>query len=236
MSDKSESNIFNLMFKHAEKVSLEEFDNDDLEKENIIVPEISPLQEEELMQQNIAEEGIITAIAGDVARDFTDTYKEIKGWFLGVESKRKYIDEQCLDTIEWLKEEDRDNKNLDLDMGKFKTWMKTSETFYWRYYFVLHDEIYNDIMKAIKKNEITEIEVMTDFNMKDRMKVTRMLDSAETIKDLIVVVEKYRARCNAIFKGLTNRKRTIQSFPFQIMLLGYADLNRTVKKIVNLAT
>lgn len=236
MSDQNEANLFDLMFNHAEKLSLEEFTDEDVQAEQIIVPEISSFQEEEMMQQNIAEEGIITAIAGDAVRDFTDAYKEIKGWFLGVESKRKYIDEQCLDTIEWLKEEDRDNKNLDLDMGKFKTWMKTSETFYWRYYFVLHDEIYNDIMKAIKNNEITEIEVMTDFNMRERMKVTRMLDSASTIKDLIVIVEKYRARCNAIFKGLTNRKRTIQSFPFQIMLLGYADLNRTVKKIVNLAT
>lgn len=236
MSNQNERNLFDLMFNHAEKLSLEEFTDEDVQAEQIIVPEISSFQEEELMQQNIAEEGIITAIAGDAVRDFTDAYKEIKGWFLGVESKRKYIDEQCLDTIEWLKEEDRDNKNLDLDMGKFKTWMKTSETFYWRYYFVLHDEIYNDIMKAIKNNEITEIEVMTDFNMRERMKVTRMLDSASTIKDLIVIVEKYRARCNAIFKGLTNRKRTIQSFPFQIMLLGYADLNRTVKKIVNLAT
>ncbi len=236
MSNQNERNLFDLMFNHAEKLSLEEFTDEDVQAEQIIVPEISSFQEEELMQQNIAEEGIITAIAGDVVRNYTDTYKEIKGWFLGVESKRKYIDEQCLDTIEWLKEEDRDNKNLDLDMGKFKTWMKTSETFYWRYKFVLHDEIYNDIMKAIKNNEITEIEVMTDFNMKDRMKVTRMLDSANTIKDLIVIVEKYRSRSNAIFKGLTNRKRTIQSFPFQIMLLGYADLNRTVKKIVNLAT
>lgn len=91
-------------------------------------------------------------------------------------------------------------------------------------------------MASIKKNEITAIEVNFDYNMKDRMKVTRMLDSARTIKDLIVIVERYRSRCNAIFKGLTSRKRTIKNFPFQIMLLGYADLNRTVKKIVNLAT
>ena len=231
-----EVNLFDKMFSHAESISLEEFTDEDLNQEEIVIPEIPEYKVKELMEQNLAEEGIVTAVVGDLARNYTDTYKEIKGWFLGIESKRKYIDEQCLDTIEWLKEEDRDNKGLNLDMGKFKTWMKTSETFYWRYYFVLHDEIYNDIMKAVKKNEITEIEVMTDFRMTERMKVTRMLDSVETIKDLIVIVEKYRARVNAMFKGLTNRKRTIQSFPFQIMLLGYADLNRTVKKIVNLAT
>ena len=222
------NNLFDLMFKHAESVSLEEFNDEDLRFENIVVPELT--------EKDISQEGLVTAIAGDILRNYTDAYKEIKGWFLGIESKRRYIDESCKDTIEWLKEEDRNNPKLNLDMGKFFTWMKTSETFYWRYYFILHDEVYNDIMKSIKNNEITEIEVLTDFNMKERMKVTRMLDSAREIKDLIVIVEKYRARCNSISEGLLKRKRKIQSFPFQIMLLGYADLNRTVKKIVNLAT
>ena len=67
------------------------------------------------------------------------------------------------------------------------------------------------------------------------LKVAQKLDSARTIKDLIVIVEKYRSRCMSIFDGMLNRKRKIQSFPFQIMLLGYADLNRTVKRIVNLS-
>lgn len=220
--------LFDRMFKHAERHALEDFTDEEVEQEQIIVPELT--------EDEIAEEGIVTAIAGDIGRGFTDAYKEMKGWFLGIESKRKYINEMCDDTIEWLKEEDRDNPKLDLDMGKFKTWMKTSEFFYWRYYFVLHDEIYNDIMKAIKKDDITELEVLTDYNMRERMKVTRMLDSIRTIKDLIVVMEKYRSRTNAIFEGLLKRKRKIQSFPFQILLLGYADLNKTVKKIVNLAT
>ena len=216
------------MFKHAESVSLEEFTDEDLLSEGIIVPELT--------EKEVAEEGFVTAIAGDIVRDFTDAYKEIKGWFIGIESKRKYINDSCLDTIEWLKEEDRDNPKVSLDMGKFFTWMKTSETFYWRYYFVLHEEIYKDIMKAIKDNDITELEVLTDFNMRERMKVTRMIDSAREIKDLIVIVEKYRARTNSIFEGMLKRKRKIQSFPFQILLLGYGDLNRTVKKVVNLAT
>ena len=219
----TDRNLFEQMFENAEKTSLKNFTNKDVAKEGIYIPDFS-------------QEGIVTAIAGDIARDFTDAYKEIKGWFLGIESKRKYIEESCLDTIEWLREEDRDNPRLDLDMGKFKTWMKTSETFFWRYYFVLHDGVYNDIVKAAKNNEITELEVLTDFNMKERMKVTRMIDSARTIKDLIVIVDKYKARCNVIFELLLKRKRSIQSFPFQILLLGYADLNRTVKKVVNLAT
>jgi hypothetical protein len=120
-------------------------------------------------------------------------------------------------------------------MNEFYTWMKTSESFHWRYYYVLSDQIYNEIMKNIRDNEITRIEGSFDFNLGERRKVARMLDSIKTIKDLIIIMEKYRSRCNNIFHGLMNRKRRIQVFPYQILLLGYGDLNRTVKKIVNLA-
>ena len=116
-----QQSLFYEMFKRAERFSLEEFTDEDVDEEGIDVPELT--------EEEFAQEGIVTAIAGDIGRDFTDAYKEVKGWMLGVESKRRYIDEQCLDTIEWLKEEDRDNPRLNLDMGKFKTWMKTSETF-----------------------------------------------------------------------------------------------------------
>lgn len=222
-----ETNLFDAMFKHAETMSLEDFTEEDVLAEGIRVPEIT--------EDELAAEGFVTAIAGDIVRNYSGAYREIKGWFLGIESKRKYLNEHCEETIEWLKEEDRSNPKLDLDLGSFKTWMKTSETFLWRYYFILNDEIYNDIMKNAKKNEITSLEVSMDFNMKDRMKVTQKLDSVRSIKDLIVIVEKYRSRCNSIFEALLKRKRKIQSFPFQVMLLGYNDLNMTVKKIVNLA-
>lgn len=224
----TEDDLFMKMFKHAEKCALEDFTDEEVLAEGIEIDE-SKVDE-------VAVEGFVKAIVGDAVRNVTDAWKEMKGWFLGIESKKNYIDESCKDTIQWLKEEDQDNPKLSLDLGKFKTWMKTSETFYWRYYFVLHDETYNDIMKSIKNNEISSLEVYTDFNIKERMKVAQNLDSMETIKDLIVVVEKYRSRCVSIFDGLMKRKRRIQSFPFQIMLLGYADLNRTVKKIVNLAS
>jgi len=220
--------IFISMFKHAEKYSLEDFTDEEVQEEGIDIPVTN--------EDEIAAEGYIRAIIGDRVRDFTDTWKEMKGWFLGIESKKRYIDESCKDTIQWLKEEDNDNPNMSLDLNKFKTFLKTSELFHWRYYFVLHDETYNEMMKNIKNNELTALEVYTDFNMKDRLKVAQKLDSAKTIKDLIVIVEKYRSRCMSIFDGMLNRKRKIQSFPFQIMLLGYADLNRTVKKIINLST
>lgn len=223
-----ETNLFEQMFEHAERVSLEDFNDEDLKEEGIFVPEVT--------EDDIAQEGIIKALVGDTVRGIPEAYREMKGWFLGIQSKRNYVNEQCQDTIEWLRDEDKSNPKLDLDMGTFKTWMKTSETFYWRYYFLLHDGIYNDIMKSIKNNEISNLEVNLDFNMKDRMKVAQMLDSIRSIKDLIVVVEKYRARSNAVFEAMLKRERRIQGFPFQVILLGYNDLNRTVKKIVNLAT
>lgn len=81
--------------------------------------------------------------------------------------------------------------------------------------------------------------VVTGFisaDFKDRRTATRMLDSIKTIKDLIVIVEKYRSRCNLIFDLLKKQERIIKGFPFQLMLAGAADLRQTVKKIVNLAT
>lgn len=47
--------------------------------------------------------------------------------------------------------------------------------------------------------------------------------------------EMYRKRCNALFEALLKRKRAVQGFPYQVMLLGYDDLNLAVKKITNLA-
>lgn len=228
MQTEAPDNLFELMFKHAEKCALEDFTDEEVKAEGIFINESNV--------DEVAVEGFVKAVVGDAVRNVTDIWKEMKGWFLGIESKKNYIDESCRDTIQWLKEEDKDNPKLSLDLGKFKTWMKTSETFYWRYYFILHDDTYNDIMKSIKNNEISVLEIYTDFNFKERMKVAQNLDSIENIKDLIVIVEKYRSRCVSIFDGLMKRKRKIQSFPFQIMLLGYADLNRTVKKIVNLAS
>jgi len=217
--------FFNQLFRQAEKYSLEDFTDEDIQYE------VDDLTSEE----DIATEGYIRAIAGDIKRDFTDAYGEIKGWFQGINTKKEQINKNCLNTIDWLKDKDLDYRDLDLDMGSFKTWLKTSETFYWRYYFVLNDKIYNDIINSIKNDEISGIEVLTDFDITERMKTARMLDSIRNIKDLIVIVERYRSRTNLIFDKLLARKTKFKNFPFQILLLGGLDLTRTVKKIVNLA-
>ena len=46
---------------------------------------------------DVATEGIIRAVAHDAASTYTDAYREIKGWFIGIESKRKELsDKQAL--------------------------------------------------------------------------------------------------------------------------------------------
>lgn len=184
---------------------------------------------------HLAEEGLARTLGGEIVRDYSDAYREIKGWVQGIKSKRKDINELCLETIEWLEDKNREHSKLELDAGKIKTWLKTDKIFTWRFYFLLNDDVYKDIVKQIKDGEISQIEDMVDFDLKGRAKVTRMLSSVKTVPDLIVIVEKYRSRADAIFGSLLSRERKMQGFPFQVMLLGYNDLNRTVKRIVNLA-
>ena len=184
----------------------------------------------------IAQEGYIRAGAGAVVDGVVGGFSEMKGWTEGVKSKQNHINELSDDLIEWLKDFDKSHPKLNLDAGTIKTWMKTSPLFSWRFYFILHDRIYNDLISDLKKNEITQLEDMTDFSYSDRVKVTRMLESIKSCKDMIVVVEKYRSRVNMVFDKLQSRKRPVKSFPFQVMLLGLVDLKATVKNIVRLAT
>jgi hypothetical protein len=213
---------------------LEDFDNrgimddrdvDYLEHLDVPTPEVD----------DVAMEGIIRAVAHDAGSAYTDVYRELKGWFLGIESKRKYIEEICIDLIDWLKDKDADERNLNLDMGSFKTWMKTSESFFWRFYFLLNDEVWRNIENDLKKGEISQLERIYDLEFKDRVKVTRYLDSIDNIPDLIKVVETYIKRGNRFFELIMQRKVKVKMAPFQVILLGAADLRRTVKKIVNLA-
>ena len=184
---------------------------------------------------DVAMEGIVKAVLHDAGSSYTDAYRGIKGWFLGIETKRKYIEEICVDLIDWLKDKEADNKGIDLDMGSFKTWMKTSETFFWRFYFLLNDDVWRDIESDLKKGELSTLEVIYDLEFKDRVKVTRYLDSVDNIPDLIKIVETYIKRSNRFFELIVQRKIKIKMAPFQVILLGATDLRRTVKKIVNLA-
>jgi hypothetical protein len=189
----------------------------------------------EVVIDDVAMEGFIRAVAHDAVTAYTDAYREIKGWFLGMESKRKYIEEICVDLIDWLKDKDVDEPGMNLDMNGFYTWMKTSEAFFWRYYFLLNDATWKQIESDLKADRISGLEQLYSVDFKDRQDIARYLDSIRTIKDLTKVVETYRTRSNKFFELISKRKTKIKSFPFQVILLGAADLRRTVKKIVNLA-
>ena len=194
--------------------------------EHLDIPEVT---------EEVAMEGFLRAVGHDAVSSIPDSYREIKGWFLGMESKRKYINEICDDIVEWLEDKDRDHKNLDLDLGTFKTWMKTSETFFWRYYFLLNDKYWKKMEQDLKNGEISGVETLYSIDFKDRKDVATYLDSIDNIKDLVKVVKLYKERTNKFFELILKRKVKVKAFPFQVILLGANDLRRTVKKIVNLA-
>jgi hypothetical protein len=184
----------------------------------------------------VAMEGVVKAVLGEAVGDLHNAGAEMKGWFLGIESKRKYIEEICQNLIDWLKDKKVNYRDLDLDMGTFKTWMKTSETYRWRYYFLLDDATWREIEADLKNDRITHLEGLYDVSFKDRQGVARYLDSISNIDGLIKTVEKYKERSNKFFELIIKRQVKIKMAPFQVILLGATDLRITVKKIVNLAT
>ena len=193
------------------------------------------LEVPETQVNEVAIEGIIGAVIHDAGSVYTDAYREMKGWFLGMESKRQYIERICQDVIVWLKDKDLEYRNLNLDMGTFKTWMKTSETYHWRFFFLLDDSTWRQIESDLKAGRITDLESLYTVDLKQIRETTRYLDSIDNIPELIKVVELYIKRSNTFFDLITKRKIKIKSAPFQVILLGATDLRRTVKKIVNLA-
>ena len=193
------------------------------------------LEVPETQVNEVAIEGIIGAVIHDAGSVYTDAYREMKGWFLGMESKRQYIERICQDVIIWLKDKDLEYRNLSLDMGTFKTWMKTSETYYWRFFFLLDDSTWRQIESDLKAGRVTDLESLYIVDLKQIRETTRYLDSIDNIPELIKVVELYIKRSNTFFDLITKRKIKIKSAPFQVILLGATDLRRTVKKIVNLA-
>ena len=193
------------------------------------------LEVPETQVNEVAIEGIIGAVIHDAGSVYTDAYREMKGWFLGMESKRQYIERICQDVIIWLKDKDLEYRNLSLDMGTFKTWMKTSESFHWRFFFLLDDSTWRQIESDLKAGRITDLESLYTVDLKQIRETTRYLDSVDNIPELIKVVELYIKRSNTFFDLITKRKIKIKSAPFQVILLGATDLRRTVKRIVNLA-
>lgn len=217
--------------------------------EEIVLEQYDAIKSENAEGSDIAYEGVIRGTINSLGDDIKGMGSLVKGWTEGIAKKREHINKLANDTIEWLKEKDNKYKNLDLDMNSFKTYLKTSDVYYYRYYYILNDSIYNEIVNDLKKDKISELELFLDHfinqnrtrkdmvstDSENRRSATRMLDNIRYIKDLIVIVEKYRSRVNLIFDLLEKRDRKVKGFPFQLMLRGMLDLQLTVKNIVNLA-
>lgn len=210
-------------------------------------------------QFEVAVEGFARAVGHDVASRYTDGFRTVKGYFLSIESKRRYIEEICDDIVKWCNVKKAGNPDLTLSMGAFKTWMKTSEVFWWRYYFFLDDKTYNNMINNLKNNEKTELErwdrnqlvdavasthglvrfawfVGETFNQREaKLKSSDHINNAKNIDDLIKTVELYKKRSNEFFKLILERKLDIKGTPLQMSLMGALDLRRSVKKTVNLA-
>lgn len=192
---------------------------------------------EEAAQDKLLTEGILRAKVGELANDVKHAGTEIASWFKGINEKARSVQEKCDELVTWLKEVDKDHPGLSLDMGSFKSWMKTSEWMRWRHYFLMNEAMFGRIMKNIKDDQRTELEDwVSDFDtMAERKQAGKLFENARTVKDLIRLVETYKQRADQFTKAILARKSSINGAPFQIVLLGFVDMDSTVKKIVRLA-
>lgn len=183
----------------------------------------------------IATEGIMSALVHTAPAMAHSMLTDVGGWLRDMESRRRYINSVCEKIIEWLEHKDKQYDNLKLEMGFFKTWFKTSPTFFWRYFLLLNNYAWADIKKDIKdKNPDVLLNNLT-ANMPDRKAAAQHFEKAANIKDLIKEVRCYIKRNDEVHE-LIMRHRPLRSKTIsQIVLSGAIDMRITVKKIVKLA-
>ena len=275
----------------------------------------------------LATEGLYDAIKEDVTGFGKRLVKKSVSLFSNPDEKHEQLENYAQETIKWLQEQDKDYKNLDLQTGYYFLWLKTKKFRWWKFYYILDDNAYNDLLNAIdddkdiktkqwinkyttgalrgiiaaetfviesllgiatrayhnkwltntrqdpnkrildkhtgevvsEANALTRREDVQKFSedfqaMLDKLiewrvdsntiirkdkdnlkKLFNDLVDAKTIKDLIVIVEEYRSRVNMIFERIDKVKRKEKHFPFQLLMLGLADLEATVKHLVKLS-
>ena len=188
----------------------------------------------EMGNENLRE-GVGRALLGQIGSDFKSVGREVSDWTKSAREKQRALGERTSELIEWLRDQDRATPGMHLSQGAFKTWLKTSEFSRWRYFFVLHDATYGRIVASIKKGEPSQLEQFTNLSLSDRQDVTSVLDGIKTIRELERVVSTYAERGDRLFSSMLAQSRPPGGAPFQILLLGFTDLEATVKKIVNLA-
>lgn len=189
-----------------------------------------------LISEENLDEGIAGAIVGEFGTSLKNGGRDFVSWFRKTETKMQKLSDRCDELVEWLEAKKKAHPNLSLEMDGFRTWMKTSETFKWRYYMIINDGVFNEIMRDVKDEKKTHLDNMLDINFRDRKKAAEVLERARKVEDLIRIVRTYQSRSKAFYKALVSRKASIWSAPLQFMIAGFSDLESSVRKIVNLAT
>lgn len=184
----------------------------------------------------ILDEGVVSAQLGQnlvdsmkfVGRNFVDVFKKS-------DSAREALKSRSDNLLEWLRDVKSDEPKLDLT-GKrsFHEWLKTSTAFRWSFYFILVDSVFAEICSDIKTGKTNRMNDALHVNVGERKPAMAMLDRAKTVDDLIKIVELYVKRCNVVF-DLDRQHHASGMSTYGMMLMGFSDLETTVKKIVRLA-
>lgn len=177
-------------------------------------------------------EGIARAYAGSVGTMVKGEVDSLSSIAKSQSEQFQVVTRECEAMVDWLNEKKQDHPNLSLDMGAFKTWIKTSPSFTWRFYFMLDNTTFNGILKAIKSGVRSDIEKYHSVDLSSRIAATNLLDRAKKIDDLIGLVNLYKTRCSQVAKAVGGGNK---GFPIFIMIGGSSDLRSAVKRIVNLA-
>jgi hypothetical protein len=100
----------------------------------------------------------------------------------------------------------------------------------WRYYFILNDDTYKNILDRIKDGTYTKIFVVADFSQR----TLKELYSAKTENDLLKITKKYRDRSKFLY-DLTKKDKLAENFRANLMNIvaqGALDLETVIKHAI----
>ena len=146
------------------------------------------------------------------------------------------VKERGTDTIEWLREIKKDHPNLSLQTGSaLDDFFKTSESFQFRYYFILNNQKFAEFVKKIRAGE----NYYLDANLQQRRQATDLITKARNVDQLINLINTFMQRAeilNREFKKL--KKEDINNgkhYIGMVVTAGIDELTSTIKKTVRIA-
>lgn len=184
-------------------------------------------------QQIYTEEGLLRSKYAGGPGGADNTLDEIIFAFKGPEEKRRLISEKADDLIAWLEKIHKEDPKLSLDIPWFIRTLRTAKHGEpWRFYYVLDDDSYHQILRDIANNKKTHIETYVSYKLMAEYKSSKMMKDVKTVKDLIETVKQYKDRTNNIVEKLYRRPLEVEGLPYQTLLGGMVDLTTAVNKIV----